>query len=145
MTRLLQEKREPLSGNAGAPIAPKRLYHRINFILDPSKAEALKQDLAGIDERRQQYAKEHKELSERRQKELSEENITKKAEAITSRQHPELLERGQKLQQILNEWQQHDRVERQKQWEREQKEQDRGDGGRGGLPGLGRGDPEIER
>jgi ATP-dependent exoDNAse (exonuclease V) alpha subunit len=123
----------------------KRLYHRINFLLDPSQAEALKQDLAGIDERRQQYATEHKELWGRRQKELSEENITKEAESITSRQHPELLERGQRLQQILNEWQQHDRAERQKQWEREQKEQDREDGGRGGLPGRGRGGPEIER
>ncbi len=35
------------------------------------------------------------------------------------------------------------RIERQKQWEREQKEQER-DWGRGGLPG-GRGGPEIER
>ena len=40
----------------------KRLYHRITFIFDPSQAEALKQDLAGINERRQEYAKEHNEL-----------------------------------------------------------------------------------
>ncbi len=66
-----------------------------------------------------------------------------RGEAITAQEHPELVERGQKLQQIFNEWQQRDRLERQKQWEREQKEQER-DGGRGGLPG-GRGGHEIER
>jgi len=56
--------------------------------------------------------------------------------------HPELLERGQKLQRAFNDLQQRDRLERQKQWERELKEQER-DGGRGGLPGFGRGGPEI--
>ena len=121
----------------------KRLYHRITFIFDPSQAEALKQDLSGINERRQEYAKEHNELWDRRQKELSEENITKEAETIAAQKHPELLERGQKLDRAFNELQQHDRNERQKQWEREQKEQER-DGGRGGLPG-GRGGHEIER
>ena len=71
-------------------------------------------------------------------------SISEEAEAITAQKHPELLERGQKLQRAFKELQQHDRLERQKQWEREQKEQDR-DGGRGGLPGFGGGGHEIER
>lgn len=101
------------------------------------------QDIAGINERRKEIARNYGELDESLKKERDPYNVRNtQAPELAKQREPELYERRRALFAIHREWLERD----QKQWEREQqKGHDRGDGDRGGLPGRGRSDPEIER
>jgi hypothetical protein len=128
----------------------KRLGRERQFLEQESKKLSnifrrgdFEQDIAGIDERRKEIAREHGELDERLKKERDPYNIRNtQAPELAKQREPELYKLRKVLSAIHGEWLARD----QKRWEREQQRgQDRGDGGRGGLPGRGRGDPEIER
>ena len=102
------------------------------------------QDIASIDQERRRIESRHTALNEQMKNELSPDKVQKEAEKVTWEREPKLLERMQALEQIIGEWRQRDQAQKQKQLEQQQKKE-LGDEGRGGLPGLRRGDPEIER
>ena len=96
------------------------------------------QDIAGINERRKEIAKDHAWLDERLKKERDPYNIRNdQALKLAQTREPQLYKLRKAVFEIYGEWLECER--------KQQKGRDRGDGGRGGLPGLGRGDTEIER
>ena len=132
--RELREERQWFEGESKKIV--NRLLHK----------KEIEHDLSVIDEGRKQIAKEYDALNQKLQQERSPEKETPQVIELVVERYPGLQEQYRHINLIREEWQQLDRLERQKQWEREQKEQER-DGGRGGLPGFGRGrgGPEIER
>ena len=101
----------------------KRPLNRIRLLVDSFLAESVRQDIAGANEKRAEYAKEHKVLWDRRQRELSEENIMNEATKITWQKHPELRERGKKLKRLVEEWElKQNQPERKKKLEKRQED-----------------------
>jgi hypothetical protein len=141
INNLAAEHRKEFEFRKGLEEESKTLINRIRLFVDPFLAESVKHDIAGANERREEYAKEHKELWDRRQKELSEENIMKEAARITWQRHPDLLERAQKYRRVLDEWEKkQNQPERQKQPEQQLERQRQMDKDKE----RGRGDPGLE-
>ena len=117
------------------------LEQESNKLVNIFRRGDFEQDIAGINERRKEIARDHEWLDERLKKERDPYNIRNdQAPKLAQTREPELYKLRKAVFEIHGQWLERDR----KQWELEQ-QRGRGDGGRGGLPGFGRGDPEIER